>query len=110
MEQRGIFRAGTSGLVLSEPNKQHFPKEFQEKSRLVYYSSKFNSIEINSSFYKIPRCKTYDNWAATVPEDFQFSVKLWKGITHDPKYSFQLQEFEVFFRPWIVSEIIKAAC
>jgi uncharacterized protein YecE (DUF72 family) len=97
MAHRGVFRAGTSGLVLSEPNKSYFPKEFQEKSRLEYYSTKFNSIEINSSFYKIPRCQTYSNWSATVPEDFQFSVKLWRGITHDPKSNFQLRDFEVFF-------------
>ena len=97
MKQQGVFRAGTSGLVLLEPNKQHFPKEFQEKSRLTYYSSKFNSIEINSSFYKIPRCQTYSKWSTTVPEDFQFSVKLWKGITHDKKFSFQMHDFEAFF-------------
>ncbi len=59
---KGIFRSGTSGLVLSEPNKLHFPAEFQEKHRLIYYASKFNSIEINSSFYKIPLCRTYKNW------------------------------------------------
>jgi uncharacterized protein YecE (DUF72 family) len=83
---RGIFRSGTSGLVLSEPNKLHFPKEFQEKHRLIYYASKFNSIEINSSFYKIPLCRTYRNWSEMVPEDFQFTVKLWQGITHEEIY------------------------
>jgi len=97
MKNQGEFRAGTSGLVLSEPNKKHYPKEFQEKSRLTYYSSKFNSIEINSSFYKIPRCQTYNNWSSQVTEDFQFSVKLWKGITHDMKFSFQKRDFEMFF-------------
>ncbi len=97
MKNQGVFRSGTSGLVLSEPNKQYYPKEFKEKSRLTYYSSKFNSIEINSSFYKIPRCQTYHNWSAQVKEDFQFSVKLWKGITHDKKWSFQQHDFELFF-------------
>jgi uncharacterized protein YecE (DUF72 family) len=97
MKHRGIFRSGTSGLVLTEPNKQYFPKEFQGKTRLTYYSSKFNSIEINSSFYKIPRCQTYNNWFAQVKDDFQFSVKLWKGITHDKKLNFQQHDFELFF-------------
>jgi uncharacterized protein YecE (DUF72 family) len=94
---RGIFRSGTSGLVLSEPNKRHFPKEFQEKSRLNYYSSKFNSIEINSSFYKIPRCQTYSKWSLQVPEDFQFSIKLWKGITHNKEFNFEKRDLEAFF-------------
>ena len=83
---KGIFRSGTSGLVLSEPNKLHFPLEFREKHRLIYYASKFNSIEINSSFYKIPNCRTYKNWSEMVPLDFQFTVKLWQGITHEEVY------------------------
>jgi uncharacterized protein YecE (DUF72 family) len=82
----GIFRSGTSGLVLSEPNKLHFPDEFRDKHRLIYYSSKFNSIEINSSFYKIPLCRTYRNWSEMAPEGFQFTVKLWQGITHQETY------------------------
>src|SRR5664279_2800733 len=97
IKHKGIFRSGTSGLVLSEPNKKHFPDEFQDKSRLNYYSSNFNSIEINSSFYKIPRCKTYSNWFAQVPEDFQFSVKLWKGITHNSEFSYERRDLEIFF-------------
>lgn len=91
----GVFRSGTSGLVLTEPNKLAYPKEFQNKSRLEYYASQFNSIEINSSFYKIPRCQTYSNWAAMVPDDFQFTVKLWQGITHEE--SFQNADLEKFF-------------
>jgi uncharacterized protein YecE (DUF72 family) len=83
---KGIFRSGTSGLVLSEPNKLHFPLEFQDKHRLIYYASKFNSIEINSSFYKIPICRTYRNWAEMVPDDFQLTIKLWQGITHEENY------------------------
>lgn len=97
MSIRGIYRSGTSGLVLTEPNKKHFPKEFQEKTRLHYYASKFNSIEINSSFYKIPRCQTYGNWSLQVPEDFQFSVKLWKGITHNKEFLFEKRDVEAFF-------------
>jgi uncharacterized protein YecE (DUF72 family) len=97
MNYRGIFRSGTSGLVLSEPNKKHYPAEFQEKPRLSYYASKFNSIEINSSFYKIPRCQTYSNWSLQVPEYFQFSIKLWKGFTHTKTFDFEMADVESFF-------------
>ena len=95
--REGVFRSGTSGLVLSEPNKKYYPKEFQEKTRLSYYSSKFNTIEINSSFYKIPRCQTYRNWSQQVPEDFQFSIKLWKGITHSREFSVDKKDIDSFF-------------
>jgi uncharacterized protein YecE (DUF72 family) len=74
---------GTSGLVLPVPNKQHFPEAFREGTRLTYYASLFNSIEVNSSFYKIPQPKTFAKWAAEVPEGFRFTVKLWRGVTHE---------------------------
>jgi len=87
MKKTGVFRAGTSGLVLAEPNKKAYPAEFQAKSRLIYYASRFNTIEINSSFYKIPRGITYKKWSQDVPDDFQFTVKLWQGITHEKEFS-----------------------
>ncbi|QRQ99856.1 DUF72 domain-containing protein [Dyadobacter sandarakinus] len=76
------FYAGTSGLVLPVPNKQFYPEEFKNKSRLTYYASMFNSIEINSSFYKIPLASTVRNWATQVPDNFRFTFKLWRDITH----------------------------
>jgi uncharacterized protein YecE (DUF72 family) len=72
--------------VFEEANKKSFPRHFQNKSRLSYYASLFNSLEINSSFYKIPRIQTYTRWREEVPEGFSFTVKLWRGITHVEKY------------------------
>lgn len=80
--QAGIYRSGTSGLVLPVPNKQAFPPEFRDKSRLTYYGSLFNSIEINSSFYKVPQASTVKKWADSVPDGFAFTFKLWREITH----------------------------
>ena len=78
----GTFYCGTSGLVLDVPNKQYFPAAYRDRPRLTYYASLFNSIEINSSFYKIPREATFSRWAAETPPAFRFTVKLWQGITH----------------------------
>lgn len=69
-------------MALPVPNKTLYPKEFQSGSRLNYYSHLFNSIEINSSFYKIPMARTVANWAAEVPDNFRFTYKLWRDITH----------------------------
>jgi uncharacterized protein YecE (DUF72 family) len=77
------FYVGTSGLVLPAPNKLHFPEEFRSGTRLHYYASLFNTIEINSSFYKIPQPATFARWAHEVPEGFRFTLKLWRGITHE---------------------------
>jgi len=51
-------------------------------SHLERYAALFNSVEINSCFYRPHRFTTYERWAASVPEDFRFSVKLPKLITH----------------------------
>ena len=90
------YYTGTSGLILPVPNKSYYPEAYQDKTRLTYYASLSNSIEINSSFYKIPRAVTLQKWAAEVPEDFVFTFKLFKGITHQPNLAFNGHELEVF--------------
>lgn len=82
------YYAGTSGLVLPVPNKSYYPAAFKDKSRLCYYASLFNSIEVNSSFYKIPQEKTVTKWTKEVPDDFRFTFKLWRGITHEKGLDF----------------------
>jgi uncharacterized protein YecE (DUF72 family) len=63
-------------------NKLTFPPAYRLKSRLHYYSTLFNTIEVNSSFYKTPLRATYEKWVTEVPEDFQFTLKLSKDVTH----------------------------
>lgn len=88
--------SGTSGLVFAEPNKQSFPAEFRSGSRLAYYAHLIDSLEVNSSFYKIPLAKTFEKWAADTPEHFRFSVKLWRGITHSPRLEWQPADLKKF--------------
>jgi uncharacterized protein YecE (DUF72 family) len=82
------YYAGTSGLLLPVPNKLHYPENFRDKSRLCYYASMMNSIEINSSFYKVPQLATVSKWAADVPEEFRFTFKLYRDITHNKTLAF----------------------
>src|ERR1700712_5998440 len=89
------FYSGTSGLVLSIP-KRSFPAGFENKSRLNYYASIFNSIEVNSSFYKVPMVTTVKKWADDVPPGFQFTFKLWKGITHNKTLVYDPDDIEHF--------------
>lgn len=91
------LNSGTSGLVVPVP-KYLFPKEFQDASRLTYYASFFNSIEINSSFYKLPMGSTLTKWLQQVPEDFKFTFKLWKEITHVKELNFKEKDVEQFFK------------
>lgn len=77
------YYSGTSGLLLPVPNKLFYPEEFKDKSRLCFYGSLMNSIEVNSSFYKVPAAGTVLKWANDVPENFKFTFKLSKDITHN---------------------------
>ena len=92
------FFSGTSGIVLPVPNKQALPDAYRNKSRLTYYATLFNSLEVNSSFYKVPQAATFAKWANEVPEGFRFSVKLWRGITHTPGLHFKIKDAEAFIK------------
>lgn len=90
------FYSGLSGLQLPVP-KYLFPPPYENASRLTYYATFFNSIEFNSSFYKIPQPGTVAKWAASVPENFRFTFKLWKGITHNKGLNFNEEDVIAFF-------------
>jgi uncharacterized protein YecE (DUF72 family) len=93
-----IFCSGTSNIELIEKNKKAFPPEFQSKSRLSYYSSLFNSVEINSTFYKLPLPATLEKWTAEVPEGFRFTLKLWREITHGRNFAFAAERVARFMQ------------
>ncbi|HYF69508.1 MAG TPA: DUF72 domain-containing protein [Ohtaekwangia sp.] len=95
MHNTSNFYAGLSGIQLPVP-KYKYPLEYQAGSRLTYYATHFNSIEINSSFYKIPGKNTVARWSSSVPENFRFTFKLFREITHAKNLDFdpgQVQKF-----------------
>src|SRR3978361_2116218 len=91
------FYSGCSGLQLPVARSQ-YPLEFQDKSRLAYYSHLFNSIEINSIFYKLPGSSTVVKWAETVPDNFRFTFKVSKTITHVKGLQFAVKDVDDFIK------------
>lgn len=92
-----MIYSGLSGLQL--PIRQtDFPEEHRESSRLTYYSTLFNSIEINSCFYKVPKPATVERWASSVQDDFKFTFKLWKEITHQKELFFKEDDVKNFMQ------------
>ncbi len=91
------FYSGTSGVVLPVP-KSAFPPGFHDKSRLHYYSSLFNSVEVNSIFYKLPRSSTISKWRESVPDHFRFTFKVSKAITHVKGLNFAVKDVDDFVR------------
>ena len=94
-KKKGVFRIGTSGIVVPG-SKETFPVQFQNKSRLNYYSSLFNTLEVNASFHKLPMPATFQKWSNDVPDDFLFTLKIWKEITHIKKLKTDLSNIDTF--------------
>ena len=74
------IKIGTAGWTIPKHEAAAFPKD---GSHLERYAQRFNAVEINSSFYRPHRRTTYARWAASVPPDFAFAVKIPKTITHE---------------------------
>ncbi|HEY6764669.1 MAG TPA: DUF72 domain-containing protein [Candidatus Sulfotelmatobacter sp.] len=77
---QSVFRVGCAGWTIPRECSASFSSE---GSHLERYSRIFNCCEINSSFYRPHRKETWRRWAASVPEDFRFSVKAPRAITHE---------------------------
>jgi uncharacterized protein YecE (DUF72 family) len=75
-------RIGCAGWSLA---REHWPAFGEEGSHLQRYASRFNAVEINSSFYRPHRPQTYTRWAQSVPEGFRFCVKVPKLISHEQR-------------------------
>jgi len=63
--------------------REQWPAFAAEGTHLQRYASRFNAVEINSSFYRPHLPKTYARWAQSVPPGFRFSVKVPQRITHE---------------------------
>ncbi|MFD0323799.1 DUF72 domain-containing protein [Lysobacter gummosus] len=75
-------RIGCAGWSIPSEHRHLFgPGE----SVLARYATVFDAVEINSSFYRPHQPKTYRRWAETVPDDFRFSVKMPKAISHEAR-------------------------
>lgn len=77
-----MIYVGTSGFSYKEWKGAFYPEDLTPGEYLSYYGGKFNSTEINNSFYRIPSAKTTAGWASQVDSGFRFSLKLNQRITH----------------------------
>jgi len=73
---------GTSGWVYKDWAKRFYPVTLKHEYKLTYFAHHFPTVEINSTFYKLPSENTVKNWYGSVPKDFVFTVKLSRYLTH----------------------------
>jgi len=73
---------GTSGWAFKEWKGAFYPDDLHDDGMLGFYSGRFPTVEINNTFYRLPRETVLRDWAAQVPEQFTFALKASQRITH----------------------------
>jgi len=73
---------GTSGFSYKEWKGTFYPEDLPDKQMLRFYGERFRSVEINNTFYRMPKESVLEAWAQEVPADFKFVLKAPQRITH----------------------------
>jgi uncharacterized protein YecE (DUF72 family) len=73
---------GISGWQYPDFSQRFYPNDLKKSEQLAYYAGHFTTVEINNTFYQLPSKKSVRCWCDSVPDDFIFSVKASRYITH----------------------------
>jgi uncharacterized protein YecE (DUF72 family) len=80
--QTNIILAGASGYSFKEWKGSFYPEAMQPDGMLPYYAERLPTVEINNTFYRVPKTTVVEGWAKAVPKSFRFSIKATRRITH----------------------------
>lgn len=73
---------GTSGWQYPDFEEKFYPQDLPKKDQLGYYAQEFSTVEINNTFYQLPKEATIHQWVSQVPDNFVFAIKASRYITH----------------------------
>ncbi len=73
---------GTSGFSFKEWKGSFYPEKLASKEMLSFYARQLPTVEINNTFYRMPKRNVVEGWAGQVPDTFRFAVKASRRITH----------------------------
>jgi uncharacterized protein YecE (DUF72 family) len=76
------YHIGCSGYYYPSWKNKFYPEGMQPKNWLAYYSTVFNTVELNGTFYKTPKLSDLQKYAEVTSGDFTFSVKMSRFVTH----------------------------
>ena len=93
-----LIRPGTSGWSYKEWKGTFYPPDLPADDMLRHYATQLPSVEINNSFYRIPKEKVLLDWAGQVPADFRFVLKASRRITHINRLANEDGTLEYFLR------------
>ncbi len=76
------FLVGTSGYSYKEWCGSFYPEDMKPPRMLSFYAERLKTVEINNTFYRMPKRQVLESWAEQVPDDFRFVLKVTRRITH----------------------------
>src|SRR6476660_2706168 len=81
------YYIGCSGFYNKDWKEVFYPKGLPQRKWFEFYCSRFNTLELNTTFYRFPKIEFLQNWYKTSPPDFKFSVKAPRLITHFKQFN-----------------------
>jgi uncharacterized protein YecE (DUF72 family) len=88
---------GTSGWHYRHWQGPFYPADLPAAKMLEFYLGRFNTVEINNSFYRLPTPETFTAWRKSTPKEFLFAVKASRFITHNKKLKDPAEPIERLF-------------
>jgi uncharacterized protein YecE (DUF72 family) len=73
---------GTSGFSYKEWKGSFYPDDLKNADMLRYYAERFSCVEVNNTFYRMPKASVLESWTEQVPSGFLFVLKASQQITH----------------------------
>jgi uncharacterized protein YecE (DUF72 family) len=89
---------GTSGFSYAEWKGSFYPEDMKPDGMLRYYAERMNAVEINNTFYRMPKPELLTSWASQVPEGFSFALKAAQRITHHKRLKDAGEETAYFLK------------
>jgi uncharacterized protein YecE (DUF72 family) len=77
--------AGASGYSFKEWKGNFYPDKIKPEAMLAWYAARLPTVEINNTFYQMPKVAVLENWVASTPSEFRFAIKASRRITHDDR-------------------------
>jgi uncharacterized protein YecE (DUF72 family) len=92
------WKIGCSGYHYADWKRIFYPEDVPQKKWFEFYSQRFNSLELNVTFYRFPKLSFLEGWYVRSPEDFIFTVKAPRLITHYKKLNDAQEALQNFYR------------
>ncbi|HXX53464.1 MAG TPA: DUF72 domain-containing protein [Thermodesulfovibrionales bacterium] len=92
-----VFNIGCSGFLYDHWKGVFYPEDLPKRRWFEYYCTKFSTVELNVTFYRLPDKETFTKWYKETPPDFVFSLKGSRFITHIKKLKAAAEPLDVFF-------------